>query len=165
MRFHTLLLFALLCTCARAQSMPSDSLLSSVLWEETTPGQNEGYLLRLDRYGSFEEDAGEGGKRAARYLMGRWEVDSASTSLTLAVDYFLGQKMVPKRYRRGQDFYLEYRIIARDSTTLELEDKLTGKTRSFVARPLAGREDAAERTAREIDLGRKDKGLKLPKGW
>ena len=146
--------------------VPLDTLLTAVRWEETTTGTRNGYLLRLDEFGPFEEDAGERYSRHARYLMGQWTVDTALTRLTLAVDYFLGEKMVDRRYREGNDFYLRYQIVSLTPDALELKDEKTGQLRTFTARPLGSAPDAATRTATEIDLGRKKKGgLEIPKGW
>lgn len=145
----------------------ADSLLAAVLWEESSRGERNGFILRFDEYGSFEEDAGEDHQRASRYLLGRWELDSAATRLTFAVDYFLGRKLVHSRYRSGKDFYLDYRIVTLSGDTLELEDELTGKVRTFVAVPIDERPDASERRAKKIELGtRKDDGVfKIPDGW
>ena len=142
-----------------------DSLLTAVLWEESTPGERQGYILRLNEYGPFEEDAGENYQRKSRYLMGRWEVDSLRTRLTLAVDYFMGQRLVHARYRKGQDFYLVYRITKLTEEELVLEDELTGKVRTFIARSIEDALDAAERRAQKIKFGKQKGGLKLPKGW
>lgn len=145
----------------------ADSLLTTVLWEEITRGERNGITLRFDEFGPFEEDAGEDHQQASRYLLGRWELDTTSTRLTFAVDYFLGRKLVHPRYRRGKDFYLEYRIVTFTRDTLELEDELTGKVRRFVAVPLDDRPDASERRAQKIELGTKkdNGGFKIPDGW
>lgn len=163
MRYFLLPLFVLLPFLVSAQT---DSLLTGYLWEEITEGDKEGYVLRLNTYGPFEEDAGEEYKRKVRYLLGRWEVDSAKTRLTLAVDYFMGEGLVHQRYRNGQDYYLDYQISQLDSTEMILVDELTGDTRSFRARPLGDAADVGERRAEKIQLGIPKKGgLKLPKGW
>lgn len=163
MRYFLLPLLVLLSCLATAQT---DSLLTAYFWEETSPGEKEGYLLRLNNYGPFEEDAGEKHKRKVRYLLGRWEVDSAATRLTLAVDYFMGEGLVHQRYRSGQDYFLDYKISQLDSTQMILVDELTGATRSFQARPLGDAADVGERRAEKIQLGIPKKGgLKLPKGW
>ena len=124
-------------------SLP-DSALTSVAWEETTPGEREGYLLVLWEYGSFEEDAGERSGRSGRHLMGRWQRDSSGTRLTLGVDGLLGGKMVPRCYLRGRDFYIPYRILHLTPYALELEDELTGERRTFVAQPIADYVPASE---------------------
>lgn len=158
------LILLLLVTFSSLAVAQQDSILTAVLWEETSPGDRQGYILQLNPYGSFEEDAGEQHRRKSRYLMGRWEIDSLKTRLTLAVDYFMGQRLVHPRYRRDQDFYLDYRILKRTTTKLVIEDELTGKTRSFIARSREDALDAAERRARKIQLGQKKGGLQLPGG-
>ena len=156
---------SLLATIIIAGSKDSPrNLLSTVLWEETSPGTRRGYTLRFDPYGPFEEDAGDNPNRKSRYLQGQWSVDSTVTTITFAVDYFLGQSSVHRRYRRGQDFYLDYTVVTLTPDALELKDQLTGKTRTFVARPLAG-PDAATRRAEKIQFGKKKGGLEIPKGW
>lgn len=162
---RNLTLFLLLLLCTLGLSAQQDSLLTSVIWAETTKGEREGYSLRLNEFGPFEEDAGEDFNRSSRYLLGRWELDSTGNQLTLAVDYFMGQKIVHSRYRRGQDFYLEYLILSRSAEELILKDLLTGKLRTFTATPIADAPDVGERRAQKIELGRKKGGLKLPKGW
>ncbi|MEM9929051.1 MAG: hypothetical protein AAF840_04495 [Bacteroidota bacterium] len=142
----------------------TDSLLSSVHWEEMTAGDRKGYLIRFNPFGTFEEDAGEVYARSARYLMGRYEIDSTQSVLTFAVDFFMGDKLVHRRYRRGQDFYLDYDIVSLKPERLELRDKLTREIRTFVAKPLEGVEDAATRRINKIQFGKKG-GLKLPGGW
>lgn len=139
----------------------ADSLLTAVLWEETS-----GFRLRLNPYGSFEEDAGAQHHRAARYLMGRWEADSLLTRLTLAVDYFLGRKMIPDRYRREQDFFMEFRILKLSPEKLLLEDVLTGHQRHFQSVSRTGSLDAAERRAQKIRFKNPAPlELKLPDGF
>lgn len=154
-------------TLAAVRPHRPDTLLFAVLWRETTPGSRAGYALRLAEFGSFEEDAGENYDRASRYLLGRWETDSTLSRLTLAVDYFLGRKLVHSRYRNGQDYYLDYEVVALTPDTLELRDETTGKVRTFTAEPLADYKDAGERKAEAIEIfGNKRKGgLELPKGW
>ncbi len=142
-----------------------DSLLSSVIWEETTPGERQGFLLRLEPYGPFEEDAGANHQRKSRYLMGQWTLDTAKNTLTLSVDYFMGKSLVPSRYREGRDFYLRYNIIERTAEQLVLQDERSGEERTFRARPIADKLDAAERRAKKIELGQKKRTkLKLPGG-
>lgn len=160
-----LLLSALLIALSFFLVGQTDSLLTAVLWEETSPGEREGYVLRLNPYGTFEEDAGPQYDRAAQRLMGRYELDSTSTVLTLAVDFFMGDKLVHRRYRRGQDFYLDYTILVVEPGRLEIEDELTGKTRTFIARPIKDEQDAATRRINKIEFGKKKGGLKLPGGW
>ncbi|MEM1358945.1 MAG: hypothetical protein AAGF89_12140, partial [Bacteroidota bacterium] len=155
MRYLLLLLLVFMSVLVSAQT---DSLLTGYLWEETSEGEKEGYVLRLNTYGPFEEDAGEKYRRKVRYLLGRWEVDSARTKLTLAVDYFMGEGLVHQRYRVGQDYYLDYRISQLDTTQLILVDELTGDTRSFLARPLGDTVDVGERRAEKIQLGIPKKG-------
>lgn len=162
MRLMILLLLCVSCLLAFGQQ---DSLFTAVLWEETTTGERHGYVLRLNQYGSFEEDAGEAFRRKSRYLMGQWEADSLKTRLTLAVDYFMGQRLVHARYLKGQDFYLDYQIITRTAEELVLKDEITGKMRTFTARSKEDSLDAAERRAQKIQFGKQKGGLKLPKGW
>ncbi|MCP9234847.1 hypothetical protein [Lewinella sp. JB7] len=133
----------------------SDSLLRATPWQE----EGTGYVLRFTPDGTFEQDYGEDA-RNGRYLMGRYALDSTQRIVTLSVDYFLGKTRVPVRYRRGQDFYLDYRIEALDSTTLILTDLLTDKIRTFVAIP-EDREDPALRRIPKPPVGK----LKLPEGW
>ncbi|WP_026231714.1 hypothetical protein [Neolewinella persica] len=148
-----------LCSCLLFAQ--ADSLLVNTVWEETSGGERNGYVLQLDQYGTFEEDAGRAYKRSSQYLMGRWTVDSTGHTITFAVDYFLGKNMVPGRYRDGRDFYLTYSIISLDRDSLALEDVLTGDFRSFVRTRLKeGHEDAA--TRRIPKGGKKKGGFKLP---
>ncbi len=161
MRHVYLLLFWLMPFFLMAQT---DSLLSAVLWEETSTGDREGYILQFNPYGTFAEDAGEQFNRPARRLLGRYELDSAQVTLTLAVDFFMGDQLVHRRYRRGQDFYLDYTIDLLEGDTLALIDQLTGETRTFRARPLADTQDEATRRIHKIEFGKKG-GLKLPGGW
>lgn len=143
-------------------SAQTDSLLSGTVWRETTAGERQDYVLQLNPYGSFEEDAGEAYQRSARYLMGRWTLDTTARTITFAVDYFLGKSMVSSRYRKGQDFYLPYHIEAYTPDSLELKDQLTGATRTFSRTELAeDYEDASKRRLPKPDFGK----LKLPKGW
>lgn len=162
MRFLVILVLFLVSPLAYGQQ---DSILTAVLWEETTTGDRQGYILRLNQYGSFEEDAGENYRRKSRYLMGQWTIDTQRTHLTLAVDYFMGQRLVHTRYRRGQDFYLDYTIVKRTAAELVLKDELTGKERTFVARAKADALDAAERRAQKIKFGKEKGKLKLPGGF
>ena len=163
MRF-LLPLFLFLCTTTLSAQV-NDTLYPNWLWEETTVGPRLGFRMRFNDYGSFEEDAGENSSRAARYLMGQWNYDREAGTLTLAVDYHLGQRMVHRRYRKGQDFYLVYTVEKLTSEVLEIKDVLTGETRTFAARPLNGVLDAGERRARKLG-GRKNKGgLEIPEGW
>jgi hypothetical protein len=90
----------------------------------------EQLTLRFTHDGTFEFDYGEGEKRG-RYLLGRYRLDSTATRLTLSVDYFLGQRRLPARYRRGNDFYLEYDLIELNANRLILRDRLTGDRRVF----------------------------------
>ena len=133
----------------------TDSLLRAAHWSED--GTERRLLLTPD--GTFEEDYGPGER--ARYLMGRYETDSDSEELTLAVDYFLGKSRIPGRYRQGQDFYLVYRIDSLSADRLVLRDMLTDERRSFSAEPLDQGDDPARR---RIKLDEPVK-LKLPPGW
>lgn len=158
-----LCLFAVLFSSALACGQ-QDSLLTAVLWEETTPGEREGYILRLEPYGPFEEDAGDNHQRKSRYLMGQWSLDSTKNTLTLGVDYFMGKSLLSSRYREGRDFYLRYNIVEHSDSSLTLKDTLTAELRTFVATPRNNALDAAERRARKIELGQKKTKLKLPGG-
>lgn len=154
----TLLFFSSFLLIAQA-----DSLLTNTVWEETSGGERNGYVLQLNPYGTFEEDAGKEYSRSSQYLMGRWTADSTKETITFAVDYFLGKNMISARYRKGQDFYLTYSMVSLTQDSMELKDQLTGKTRSFIRTKLQENyEDAA--TRRIPKLGKKKGGLKLPGG-
>lgn len=152
---------ALLFFCCLLVSAQTDSLLANTVWEETSVSERNGYVLQLNQYGTFEEDAGKDYRRSAQYLMGRWSTDSAARTITLAVDYFLGKNMVAARYRDGQDFYLTYRIVSLSPDSMELQDQLTGDLRSFIRTRLGeAYEDAAtRRIPKPAQKGR----FKLPK--
>ncbi|MFK8162221.1 MAG: hypothetical protein AB8H12_07120 [Lewinella sp.] len=144
----------------------ADTLLTNTVWEETSDGERNGYVLQLKEYGTFEEDAGKSHKRSSQYLMGRWTLDTNSNSITLAVDYFLGKNMVPARYQDGRDFYMAYSITLLSGDSMELKDLLTGASRTFVRTSLdEGYEDAA---TRRIPKAGKVPVFKLPGtggGW
>lgn len=153
----TLLFFSSFLLIAQA-----DSLFANTVWEETSGGERKGYVLQLNQYGTFEEDAGKDYSRSSQYLMGRWTTDSTKKTITFAVDYFLGKNMISSRYRKGQDFYLSYSITSISQDSMELKDLLTGKSRSFIRTSLdENYEDAA--TRRIPKFGKKG-GLKLPGG-
>ncbi|MBB4079770.1 hypothetical protein GGR28_002397 [Lewinella aquimaris] len=133
----------------------TDALLQASTWQEAASG----YSLRFTPDGTFEQDYGENA-RGGRYLMGRYAVDSTGHMLTLSVDYFLGKSRLPGRYRRGQDFYLDFTIDTLTATRLVLIDRLTDELRTFTAVP-HDREDPARRRIPKPELGK----LKLPEGW
>ncbi|PHL00346.1 hypothetical protein CGL56_04750 [Neolewinella marina] len=133
-----------------------DSLLRAVHWtEDDLPHQ-----LLLTPDGTFQQDYGADAG-AGRYLMGRYRVDEDSRELILSVDYFLGKRRIPARYREGQDFHLPYRIDSLTTDRLVLYDLVTGEVRSFTARPLDPEADPARRRIRR-PLPTK---LELPEGW
>ena len=133
--------------------------LTSLLWEDTLTG----YLMRFDPYGPFEEDAGD--RRKVRYLKGQWKLDSTETYLTLAVDKFLAEGLVHRRYRAADgDYYVPYVILAIDDEQLLLEDRETGKLRYYRATRKADHDESAERQFPVLSVP-SGPTLKLPKGW
>jgi len=158
MRFYLLLFLFFLGTFLYGQR---DTLLSVVEWKE----QGGETILRLQPHGAFEEDAGEDFTRSSRYLMGRWNYADSTATLTLSVDYFMGTNMVDARYREGRDFYLRYKVILLNGTTLEIEDIRTGKTRSFASRPISAGPDASERRKPKPTFKAELTLPKLPTGW
>lgn len=139
----------------------SDSLLFGANWRETSPGDRSGYLLILTGIGNFEEDAGPDHERPYRYLMGRWQLDSAAKVLTLSVDAQMGKTGVHSRYKRGRDFYLDYELLVLNTSTLEIRDHLTGEVRTFRAET---RETYVEPAMRRIPRPADDGLFKLPGG-
>ena len=137
-------------------SAQSDSLLRAFLWWEA----GTGYTLKFTPDGTFEQDRGED-VRSGRYLMGRYTLDSTDAVVTLSVDYLLGKRHLPNRYRRKRDFYLDYRIDTLATDTLVLTDLLTGERRRFGALPLSDGDDPARRRIPKPELGE----LKLPEDW
>ncbi len=133
----------------------TDSLLRAAHWSED--GTDRRLLLTPD--GTFQQDYGE--EESARYLMGRYETDDDNEEVTLSVDYFLGKSRIPGRYRRGQDYYLTYRIDTLTAERLVLYDLLTDERRYFTAQPLEQEEDPARRRIRLSEPVK----LKLPTGW
>ncbi len=158
----TLLLLLILNVSGIAQS---DSLLTSFEWVEDSSFARAGYVLRLQPHGAFEEDAGEDFTRSSRYLLGRWAYVDSTALLTLSVDYFMGKNMVNGRYRDGQDFYLDYKVVKISDTALQLKDLLTGKVRSFTSRPVSAGPDASERRKPKPTLTPELTLPQLPKGW
>jgi len=143
--------------------MVNDSLFITPDWVETSSGDRNGYVLTLTKEGNFEEDAGEAHNRPYRYLMGRWKVDTTARTLTLSVDGQMGKTGVHRRYLKGRDYYLVYTIISHRNGKLELKDKLTGATRTFVA---TKRKEYVEPAMRRIPKpGKKPGVFKLPQGW
>lgn len=134
----------------------ADSLLRAYHWQEE--GTERRLLLTPD--GTFEldygPDTGEG-----RYLLGRYAIDSTGRELTLSVDYFLGKSRIPGRYRRGQDFYLQYDIVTLDERRLVLLDVLTDELLAFLPAPLNTEDDPARRRAPRPNPTK----FKLPRGW
>jgi len=157
MRYFLFLFTCLILTCLPAQ----DSLMTTMEWAE----EGETYILRLAPHGAFEEDAGENFTRSSQYLMGRWSYADSTATLTLAVDYFMGQNMVASRYRKGQDFYLVYEVTELSDSTMILRDAQTGKHRRFAARERTDGPDASERRKPKPTLKPDFGPLKLPKGW
>lgn len=134
----------------------ADSLLRAFHWQEE--GTERRLLLTAD--GTFEMDygaaVGEG-----RYLLGRYELDSTGREITLSVDYFLGKSRLPGRYRRGQDFYLQYDIITLNDRRLVLLDVLTDELLAFVPGPREADDDPAQRRVPRPSPTK----FKLPRGW
>ena len=163
MRPLLLLLPFLLCTCASAQlpvpdtltaqpdSLPARQLLTRVAWEETADSPHPGYVLLLTPEGNFNEDAGAEGRRKYRNLLGRWQLDSTDAVLTLSVDGLMGQGLLPNRYLRGRDYFVDYSIVALNDDTLTLLDQLTGKRRFFVATSPNRVEDQAKKRLPKAD--------------
>ncbi len=149
------LLLLLLLPLAALRAQP-DSLLRAAHWAET--GTEQRLLLTPD--GTFQQDYGPGAGKG-RYLMGRYEIDPDNQELTLSVDYFLGRRRIPARYRRGQDFYLVYQIDTLTPDRLVLRDLLTDELRFFTAESLEDVEDPANRRVNP-ELPTK---LELPPGW
>lgn len=135
---------------------PADSLLRSVQWAED--GHARTLLLTPD--GTFQEDYGPDAG-SGRYLMGRYRLDADSREIIFSVDYFLGKRRIPDRYRDGQDFHLVYRLDTLTADRLLLTDVLTGEVRSFTAQPLDPEDDPARRRIRRT-LPTK---IELPDGW
>ena len=152
MRILLLLLFLPLA----ALSAQSDSLLRAAHWEEV--GTDRRLLLTPD--GTFQldygPDAGDG-----RYLMGRYRTGEDNRELTLSVDYFLGKRRIPARYRQGQDFHLVYVLENVGPEELVLRDVLTRDTLRFTAGPLEAEDDPARRRIKRQMPGK----LELPPGW
>ena len=138
-------------------SSQTDSLLRASTWQDTTGRE----LWRFTSDGTFQIDYGEKEEKRGRYLMGRYTVGEDGVILTLSVDYFLGKRRIPSRYRRGQDFYLGYRIGILDDVRLSLTDEITDEERTFIAVDDDDWQDPAERPIP------KPAGLKLelPEGW
>ena len=90
--------------------------------------------------------------------MGRWRLDSAATRLTIGIDYFMGKRMVHPRYRRGQDFFLDYDILLLTPGHLQLRDPLTDERRTFEATAVEHYEEASQRRIPKPDFG----PLRLP---
>ena len=160
------LLTSVLFFCSFLLFAQADSALVNTVWEETSGGERNGYVLQLNQYGTFEEDAGKGYTRSSQYLMGRWTLDSAKNTITFAVDYFLGKNMVASRYRKGQDFYLTYSIVTISADSLSLKDRLTGDVRTFVPTTLAT--DYEDGATRRVPKPGKVPVFKLPGsggGW
>lgn len=140
-----------------------DSLFTVPDWLETSGGEREGYVLTMTADGNFEEDAGEQHNRPYRYLMGRWTVDTAAQTLTLAVDGQMGKTGVHRRYLKGRDFYLVYAIASFENGALTLKDRLTGAVRTFKA--TEHREYVEPAMRRLPKPGKQKGGFKLPEGW
>ena len=134
----------------------ADSLLQAYHWEEE--GTERRLLLTAD--GTFELDYGPT-TGAGRYLLGRYTTDSTGRELTLSVDYFLGKSRLPGRYRRGQDFYLQYDIITLNEQRLVLLDVLTDELLAFLPGPLDAEDDPAQRHVPQPNPTK----FKLPRGW
>jgi hypothetical protein len=115
----------------------SDSLLRELDWH----ADDDELVLRLTPDGTFEFDYGAEAQRG-RYLMGRYRLDTTGRVLTLSVDYFLGKRRIPNRYRRGNDFYLEYDLLHSDPRRLVLRDRLTDELRHFTGRLPEGQDPA-----------------------
>ncbi|THH40685.1 hypothetical protein [Neolewinella litorea] len=150
------LLICLLLPLFGLHAQVGDTLLQAVHWTED--GHPNRLLLTPD--GTFQEDYGPDAG-SGRYLMGRYRVDEDNQEITLSVDYFLGKRRIPDRYRRGQDFHLLYRIDTLSADRLVLVDLLTGEARRFTAAPLDPEDDPARRRIRR-KLPTK---LELPEGW
>lgn len=137
-----------------------DTLLSNRAWEELDSGSRRGYLLRFDPYGAFEEDAGD--RRKYRYLKGRWEMDSTNLVLTFAVDRFLGEGMIDRRFRgRDGDYYVPFQLLFLDADYLIIADPESGLPRHYAARDQSRMDDPAQRN---VPKGPPVK-FELPKGW
>jgi len=162
MRYLIILFFLLILTVVGTAQ--SDSLLTNFEWVEDSSFARAGYVLRLQPHGAFEEDAGEEFTRSSRYLLGRWGYVDTTSTLTLSVDYFMGKNMVNERYRDGRDFYLDYEVVKINDTILQLKDQLTGKVRSFMARPVSTGPDASERRKPKPALKPDFTLPQLPKG-
>ncbi|WP_157974489.1 hypothetical protein [Lewinella sp. IMCC34183] len=137
-------------------SAQTDSLLRAVHWAEDSTA----HRLLLTPDGTFQLDYGPAAGQG-RYLLGRYALDGDNQEITLSVDYFLGKRRIPGRYRRGQDFYLVYVLQTLTPERLVLRDVLTGEVRSFTAQPLDPEDDPARR---RVDPP-VDVRIKLPPGW
>ncbi|CAH1002264.1 hypothetical protein LEM8419_03183 [Neolewinella maritima] len=135
----------------------TDSLLQSASWLE----EGTDYRLVLTPDETFQQDYGRADRRAGRYLLGRYTTDDDSQELTLSVDYFLGKSRIPGRYRRGQDFYLPYRIDTLTADRLVLVDLISKEVRRFTATPPEIEDDPVQRRTPLPELSE----LKLPDGW
>lgn len=166
MRFFLLSILMVFIGSISAQNTSAaaaDTVFTTPNWEETTFGVRKGYVLTLTPEGNFEEDAGEDHNRPYRYLLGRWKVDSAANTLTLSVDGQMGKTGVHRRYLKGRDFYLVYRIEVVSNKEMVLHDVLTGERRTFVA---TVRKEYVEPAMRRLPKPATEPGVfKLPKGW
>ena len=157
MRLILLLLLLSCCISGRAQVHPDSALtrtevsvvphelLTAVAWEEVDRSINPGYLLLLSKEGNFNEDAGINHKRSYQNLLGRWQLDTAQTRLTLSVDGFMGKGMLSSRYLRGRDYHLTYDIVDVSPNELIIKDIQTGKKRIYIATDPTRLEDQSEK--------------------
>ncbi|MTB51340.1 hypothetical protein [Lewinella sp. W8] len=130
-----LLLFVFLFSGLGLGAQP-DSLFTAVWWEETSEGHRNGYFLRLNPEGNFDEDAGPHHDRAARNLLGRWEWNANEQILTLGVDGVMGKGIVSRKYLEGRDYYIDYDLVSLTEAEMILRDQRTDELRTFRATSL-----------------------------
>ncbi len=138
-------------------------LLETSHWRETSAGQRNGYVLTLEQYEIFTEDAGANPNRKYQYLRGRWVLDTTVQTLTLAVDGLMGAHLVHRRYLRVRDYYLDYEVVQLSGDSLELRDQQTGDHRTFLRTQAKPFKDPLLDEKVKLELPGKG-GFKLPGG-
>lgn len=150
----------------RMDRSPWAPLLAASHWLETSPGSRNGYVLTLDLHENFTEDAGIRPNRKFQFLRGRWILDTAESTITLAVDGLMSGGNLDSRYLRGRDYYIVYDLVSVSTDHLELKNRLTGKSRTFERTEAEDFKDPMIEEKTKLELpGSKGGKLKLPGGW
>ncbi len=140
-------------------------LLGASHWCEKTKDSREGYVLTLDLNENFTEDAGPQPNRKFQFMRGRWVLDTAEQTITLAVDGLMSGGSLDRRYLRGRDYFIVYDLLSLTPKKLEIKDRLTGKKRLFSRTEAEEFKDPMINKPVKLELPQVKEGLKIPGGW